>query len=678
MATISSLGIGSGLDLSGIVEGLVAAERAPVEAKLGAQQESATTRLSAFGALSSSLSLFQGSYSNLKFSSTFDSKNVSIGDQTLFTATATSAADAGIFSIEVAALARAQSLASAEATAFEDIQGSVGSGTLTVKFGETTTGPYNFTQDTSKPTHTIEVSEENGNTTLSGLRDYINDNDYEFTASIINDGNGFRMVFTAESTGVQNSLEISVTDDDGGNIDNSGLSQFAFNASAQTSLQQTVAGQDASLIVNGLTITRENNTVSGAIDGVTLNLLKADPGSPTNVSIVKDDAGVKSGVQQFVDGYNGLISAVNSLTNYDAETQQAGVLLGDFTIRNITSQLRNMVFSPVDGLNDNIQTLADIGITTQLDGSLQLDQTRLDDALEEYPDQVEALFVQTARITDPDISFVSSGSGTQPGDYALNITTLASRGGYTGAVVNSLIIDSNNDGFTLKVDDVSSGEINLVQDTYADGASLATHIQAQINADPTFINSGVSVSVTYDTDTDQFEILSTSYGADSSVEVVGIDPNSANDLGLSIASGVSGVDVAGTIGGFVAQGNGQILSSIAGSSNGLSVNINSGATGFRGNVAFADGMLGELDRLLDSFLSTGGYIDTRESGLNDELEEITDSVIEFGEKLTRLEDSLIRRFSALDQLISQMNSTSSFLTQQLDNLIKPNSIGRNR
>ena len=271
MASVSSLGVGSGLDLSSIVTGLVNAERAPAENRLTIRQEDATIKLSAFGALRSSLSLFQGSYTDLKFSSTYNAKQVSLSDESVFSASVGSNADVGNYSVEVIDLAKAQSLASDEASAFDSVDAAVGSGSLTFSFGTTTTGPYGFTQDTSKATQIITISEANNNTTLSGLRDYINDNDFGFRAAIINDGNGYRMVFTSEQTGADNSMQITVDDDDGIDADNSGLSQFAFNPAAQ-SMTQTVAAQDASLIINGLTITRESNTVSGAIDGITLNL----------------------------------------------------------------------------------------------------------------------------------------------------------------------------------------------------------------------------------------------------------------------------------------------------------------------------------------------------------------------------------------------------------------------
>jgi flagellar hook-associated protein 2 len=280
MAAITSLGVGSGLDLGTLVSGLIEAERAPTENRLNLKQQNLTTELSAFGLLRSSLAQFQGSLGGLQSSTAFNAKAITASDSSVFSTSVESFADLGSYSVEVTALARTQSLATNENTAFATVNDVIGSGTLTIQFG-TTTDPYSFTPDSGKPSQAIEVSAANGNDTVSGLRDYINDNDFGLQASIVDDGvNGYRLVFTSDDTGAANSMELTVTGDgDGNNNNNSGLSQLAFNASAQGSLTQTVAAQDAALTINGLDITRDTNSITGAFYGVTLDLLKADEGN---------------------------------------------------------------------------------------------------------------------------------------------------------------------------------------------------------------------------------------------------------------------------------------------------------------------------------------------------------------------------------------------------------------
>jgi flagellar hook-associated protein 2 len=678
MATISSLGIGSGLDLSSIVTGLVDAERAPTEARLSLKEEKITTQLSAFGALKSSLSIFQGSMGTLLSSSSYNVKQAALSDTSVFSASITNSADIGSYAVEVSALAKSQSLATSAATAFTDINDTVGSGTLTIRFGTTTTGPYTFTQDTTKATQVITVSAANNNTTLSGLRDYINDNDFGVQAAIVNDGSGYRLTLTSENSGAANSMEITVTDDgDSNNNDNAGLSQLAFNASAQTSMLQTVQAQDAALKINGLDITRETNTVTGAIDGVTLNLLKDDVGNIVSVNVTESSESLSTGIQEFVEGFNGLTNTIKTLTSYNSETQEAGILIGDATVRSISNQLSNIVSSSVSQLTGNIQSLSDIGIKTKLDGTLELDLSTLNAALASYPDEVAALFTLQGRPTDSGVSYVSAGDATQPGNYSVNVTTLASQAVFNGSVVNNLTIDANNDTFTIKVDGVTSNVINLTQAVYADGFDLAAHIQAQINDDAAIKAAGAGVSVAYDSVNNEFDITSLSYGSQSKLEFVAVDTNTTNDLGFSVGSGTDGNDVAGTINGLNASGNGQTLTSTTGDSEGLAVLITSGSTGYRGGVSFSRGTATAMDELITNFLDSSGSISTRENGLTSDLEDISEQRSRLDLKISSLEARLVAQFSALDSLISQFNNTSSFLTQQLANLPKPNSIGRN-
>lgn len=674
---ISSLGVGSGLDLSSIVSNLVNAEAVPTENRLFRQEKDATTELSAFGALKSSLSLFQASLGNLQSSMVFDAKKFTISDSSVFTAKTENSANPGNYSIEVSAIAQAQSLATNAATAFTDVNDTIGTGTLTIQFGETSTGPYAFTADTSKATQTITVSAANNNTTLSGMRDYINDNDFGMQASIVNDGNGYRLLMTSDSTGAKNSMQITVTSDgDGNDNDNSGLSQLAFNASAQTGVGQTVAAQDAALSINGLDITRETNSVSGAISGVTLDLLKADVGNLVKFSVSENTQPAKNSINDFVSNFNDLVINMNTLTAYDAETGSAGILIGDSTVRSIANQLRRVISDSVSQLSGDLRSLADLGITTNSStGTLDIDETILNDALSNFPEQVEALFGRQGRPTDNEINYISGTEDTSPGEYSVNISTLATQGVFNGTTVNSLIIDANNDNFTLKVDGVTSSSITLAQGTYADGDALAAHIQAQINDDDALKGSEALVSVAYDSVNNKFDITSTKYGSESNVEFTVIDTNTSNDLGFSVAAGTAGVDVAGTINGAAATGSGRRLTGDSGDSKGLVLEVIGGITGSRGTVSYSRGLGFSIDDIVNNFLGSGGLIASREDGLNDALEDIAEQRVNLNEHLESLEARLIKQFTALDLMISQFNQTSSFLTQQLANLPKPNSIG---
>ena len=679
MAAITSLGVGSGLDLGSLVSGLIEAERAPVENRLNLKQQTLTAELSAFGLLRSSLAQFQTSLGGLKTSAAFNAKAITASDESVFSTSVESFADTGSYSVEVLAMAKAQSLATSAATAFATVDDVIGSGTLTIQFGTTTTGPYAFTPDPARPPQAIDISAANGNDTVSGLRDYINDNDFGFQASIVDDGtNGYRLVFTSDDTGAANSMELTVTaDGDGNDIDNSGLSQLAFNASAQGSLVQNVAAQDASLTINGLGITRDTNSISGAINGVTLDLLKADVGNIVNVEVTEDRAEITATINGFVEAYNELSESIKSLTSYDAETGTGSVLIGDFTVRSISSQIRSVLFGSISGLQGNIKSLVDIGITTNSNGTLDVDSTKLSEALDNYSSEVEALFGIQGKTTDPGVRYVSSTSDTQAGEYAINVTQLFTHGYLTGAgPVNSLTVNGGNNRIRLTVDGDDTGNFNLAGGTYANEADFASMMQTRIN---NRLSPGISVTVTYDATDDRYVITSDSSGPSSTVEITNVDNNTFADFGLSVSTGIDGTDtgIEVAIDGATATANGQIFTSESGPSNGLSVEILTNTPGSRGTVTVSNGLAATLDGILDNFLQAGGTIASREQGLNEGLEDIEDERFKLEDRILALEARLVRQFSALDALIAQFNQTSSFLTQQLANLPKPNSINNN-
>ncbi|MDJ0776696.1 MAG: flagellar filament capping protein FliD [Gammaproteobacteria bacterium] len=675
MAGISSLGVGSGLDLGSLVNNLVEAERAPVLNRLARKESDLSAELSGFGLLRSSLSQFQASLGGLSSTSAFDAKSVSLSNDALFSATVENSADVGSYTVEVNALAQAQSLASSAASAFATVDDVIGEGTLTIQFGTTTTGPYSFTPDAGQSPQVIEISAANGNNTLTGFRDYINDNEFGILASIVNDGSGYRLVLTSENTGADNSMEITVSgDSDANDNDNAGLSQLAFNAAAQTSMGQTVEAQDAALRINGLDITRETNEVEGAINGVTLDLKKAELNTPVTVEISENRSEITAAVNGFVTAYNGLMDSIDELTRYNAETQSASVLTGDFTVRGIESKVRGIVFGSVAGLQGNIRSLVDIGIRTDSSGKLSVDNSKLKDALENNSADVQALFTLQGRTTDPGVRYVAATPETNNGTYAVNVTSFLTQGVYTGTQpVTDLRVRGNSNNMTLTVDGISTGSITLTNGNYPDEASLASEIQTQINAAPDLVTNGLSVTVSYDAAADRFVITSDSSGAGSSVEVTAIDPQTDNRYGITVGNGVDGTDFIGSINGVAADGSAGVLTSTTGDSNGLAVSFATQATGARGSVTITQGIAGQLDDLLDSFLETDGFINAREQGINDSLEEIQDDRVRLDDRIAALEARLVRQFSALDALVAQFNQTSNFLSQQLANLPQPGS-----
>lgn len=666
MAGLSSPGIGSGLDIRSLISQLVAAERTPVENRLNRREASYQAELTAYGSLKSVLSVFQDALSKLTDYSSFQSLRVTPSDRSVITASATDSAVPGQFAIEVTDLAKSQTLAS---KAFGDVTTAVGTGTLTFQFGSYDSGANTFSVSATQSTRTVDISTTDNS--LVGIRDAVNNAAIGVSASIVNDGTGNRLVFNVEDSGAQNSLKISVSDlSDASNIDDAGLSQLAYDPTATGSgknMTETVTAQDAAFTVNGLPVTSSSNEVTGVIEGLTLNLLAQTSGTAVTLSLSPNTTVVSDNVQSFVDGYNDLMKALNNLTSYNAETGQAAVLQGDALTRGLNNQVRNILSSAVAGLGGAYRSLADIGITTQEGGILSLDKTKLSGAMTADFTVIGKLFSVAGSVSDPLIKFLDSSAETKVGDYAVTVTQLATRAKLSGAAVAPfpLIIDANNDTLRIKVDGAQSSDITLTQKEYATADELAAELQSRINGDAVLSGGGNQVSVNFVTD--HFEITSNRYGSGSTVEITAVGPNTSTTLGLSVSSGTTGLDVAGTINGFAAIGSGQVLTG-SGAASGIQLEILGGATGNRGSVVFSRGIAEQLHSMLEGYLNSDSIIDARTKGLNNSIDDITVQRDKLVLRLAQIEQRYLVQFTALDALLGQMQSTSGYLAQQLASL----------
>lgn len=375
MATVSSLGVGSGLDLEGMLTKLMSVEKQPL-LKMQQKEASYQARISALGSLQGALSSLQGSASNLVPSSTqtlaekYTAFGTSVADSSVASASTSTGAVAGTYSLEVTALAKAHRLAS---SAFSGgSTSSISQGTLTLELGTLSGGA--FTADSAR-TKTITITSSNN--TLAGLRDAVNASGADVTATIVTGQSGAQLMLTSNSTGNKNVMRLS------------GLTGFDFNPVAATgSMTQSAAsgGQaasDASAVLNGIAITSSTNTVTGALDGVTLTLSKTNVGSPTSVTITKNtNSPLTAALNSFVQAYNEANNTMRSMGAYDANTKQAGALQGQAVLRSAQSKLRDLVFntSAPSGIAST-RKLNDIGVTMSKDGSLTLDGTKLSAAI---------------------------------------------------------------------------------------------------------------------------------------------------------------------------------------------------------------------------------------------------------------------------------------------------------
>ncbi|EHX2143539.1 flagellar filament capping protein FliD [Escherichia albertii] len=382
MASISSLGVGSGLDLSSILDSLTAAQKATLT-PISNQQSSFTAKLSAYSTLKSALTTFQTANTALSKADLFSATSTT-SSTTAFSATTAGNAIAGKYTISVTHLAQAQTLTTS--TTRDDTKTAIAASDskLTIQQGG------------NKDPITIDISA--ANSSLSAIRDAINNAKAGVSASIINVGNSeYRLSVTSNDTGLDNAMTLSISGDDT-------LQSFMSYGANSNGMEVSVVAQNAQLTVNNVAIENSSNTISDALENITLNLNDVTTGNQT-LTITQDTAKAQSAIKDWVNAYNSLIDNFSSLTKYtavdagsDSQSSGNGALPGDSTLRTIQTQLKSMLSNTVS--SSNYKTLAQMGITTDpSDGKLELDADKLTAALKKDASGVGALIVGDGKKT---------------------------------------------------------------------------------------------------------------------------------------------------------------------------------------------------------------------------------------------------------------------------------------
>ncbi len=384
MPSITSTGVGSGLDVNAIITSLMTVEQRPLY-QLQAQASTIQTKISAFGALKSQLSNLGDVAGKLAKASNWNPLKIESSSTTAVTATVSAGAAPGRHSLAVNRLAQSQVLAS---NAYASSGTVVGTGTLKLEIGKTEDGT--FTPRAENSAFTVTIGE--GQQTLAGVRDAINAAKSGVTASIVQGTDGARLVLRGADGG-ESSIRVTATDADGDSTDASGLSALAYDpaatAGAGRNLTQTQAAQDALLTIDGIEVASASNTVTGALEGVTLQLRQVTT-EPVMVDVSNDTAALRKNVTDFVNAYNALNKLLQSQTQADPTGTSRGPLQADSTAVGLINNLRTMLRGSVSGLEEPA-SLAAAGISLQRDGSLLIDEKKLAPLLEK-PAHLAALF----------------------------------------------------------------------------------------------------------------------------------------------------------------------------------------------------------------------------------------------------------------------------------------------
>lgn len=363
MPAITAPGVGSGLDINSLVDQLVALEKRPLQA-VQSQKSNVQAQLSSYGKFKSVLSDFQSAMSALSTRDSFQIFAASSSNENSFAATTGADARGGSYAIDVTSLAASHKLASG---AFTDSTTVVGEGTLTLQNGS----------------DSFDVVIDSSNNTLAGIRDAINSasDNTGVSATILSDDAGTRLIMTSRESGTANAIQVSVTGDSlGSDSDATGLSQLVFNATTQN-LSEVNAASDAHLSIDGFSVTSASNIVSGALQGVTLNLNAIGSGT---LDVSTDTGAIKESAQSFVDAFNNLRTTISDL--------RKGNLEADSTLLSVENLVLGQVNTQANISGGNFDYLTQVGVEIDRYGKMSLNASRFEDALNSDFESVSKLF----------------------------------------------------------------------------------------------------------------------------------------------------------------------------------------------------------------------------------------------------------------------------------------------
>lgn len=459
MPALTSLGIGSGVDLNTMLTQLVALERKPLE-QMQAEASKLQTKVSSFGQIQSLVSRLQDAANKLKSSGVWSQSVAKSANEQVVSAVSGSSAAPGSYSVTVTSLAAAQTASSA--TPFVDASALVGAGTLTFETGSWDAGRTAFTAKAGTTATTLTVTAQD---TVTTLRDKINSLGAGVTASLVTDANGTRVALRSSSTGAANGFRITAADADGNNTDAAGLSRVAYDPPGGTvGTLFGQAGANAVATVNGVPVESATNELSGVVEGLTLRL-RAQSATPVDIDVSPDREAITEAVKGLATAYSDLARYIGEQTKYDATSKVGGPLQGDSAVGNVLGRLRGVINS-ISGASSSFARLSDVGLELQRDGSLAVDGTKLDKALGNL-DAMKKAFTNTDALVPANEGFARR--------FATLTTEMLATGGSLTTRSEGLrkLITQNSEKQSRLEDRVERYQARLVQQFTAMDSNLA-------------------------------------------------------------------------------------------------------------------------------------------------------------------------------------------------------------
>ncbi len=646
IGTVTFDGLASGIDTASLVDQLMEVES---RTKILKEAELLTVenQVTAWQEVNTYLLAIEMAATELSMLSTWNSMSVASSDATILTATSNLGAPEGTFTLEVEALATSHQIATpaGEDGGYTSVAAAFGVGELGITVGDT---------------EHLVILDENDNS-LEGVAQAINDADLGVTALIVFNGTGYQLMLAADETGLASTIAIDAT-----NVDTSGARDLA----TWTTVQEA---QDALVSLGSgegrIQATSPTNTITELIQGFTLDLHSASPGTAVTLAVDRDTDDLAEKAQAFVDAYNEAASLISNQMAYDTEEDIAGILIGDTTLQRIQRSLSDTLLHVVES-GSAYRTLSSVGITLGDDGLLEFDTEDFEEAVQSDFEGASRLFRSGGSSDTAGVSYVYSSANTQEGTYLLEVTEPATRAILTGTTAPTLSITEANDELTLAVDGGADVTVTLTSGVYQTPEELAAEIQAQVNA---AVSGSVTVAIGAD---GALSIVSDRYGSASEVEIVGGDAvtngGSGGNLGLTIGL-ATGTDVVGTLNGESATGNGQVLTGNAGnagnaSTDGLQVLVTLESPG-EATVTFTKGIFSLFDELLGGLTEPyTGSVGIRQDSLSTSVTTIEETIADMEVSLEEKRQRLYDQFLEMELAIQELNTQGDYLIQQIESL----------
>ena len=376
IGSISSAGIGSGLDVSSIVTQLMAVEQRPLE-QLKSQATSLGSKLSTVGKLQGYFSALRDKANALTLSTLWSATTATSANTAVKVSTGPGAV-AGSYAVAVTRLAQGQTLISGALPASTS---TLNEGTLTIELGQYLAGTPAAGFNPKAGSSPVTINIGSGETSLATVRDKINSANAGITATLITDASGTRLSLRSNDTGAENAFRVAVTEAVDDNNPATGLSALAYDAAAAASspMLRKQAADNSDLTINGIQINTASNTLNDVVDGLTLNLSATTTG-PVDVSVTADTTSIKTAITDFVAAFNTLASFIKAQTAYNADSKSGGALQGDQSTLSLQNQLRGVI-NEGSSASSVWSRLSDIGLAMKVDGTLDTNAGKLDNAL---------------------------------------------------------------------------------------------------------------------------------------------------------------------------------------------------------------------------------------------------------------------------------------------------------